>query len=181
MAYNTIGVKLYLNTMTCSSATSSATATPADYGFAAVEDAGGQKVLQFTNLQEVGELGFYSKTASNGFDQIEVTTLADNKHVYIDGLIADANDNDNNELSFKFLYHPKMLETIKAIMAAELTGELKGHSFYVELPDGTKFGINARISNVVLDSISVGNAMTMGMTLSVNNIDIVNDFSYVQA
>lgn len=152
MAFNTIGINLYI-------AGEHAQTAP----LTAVGSLG-----KFPNLQEIGEIGFNKASGGNGFDQIEVTTLADNKHVYIDGLIADS-DSDANELGLKFLFSKELVQLFKSIQA-----EKEGSDFYAELPDATIFKINAGVNSFAVDTMSVGAAMTMTVTLGVNSIDIVD-------
>lgn len=153
MAFNTIGINLYI-------AGKHATDAP-------LTAAG--SLGKFPNLQEIGEIGFAKAAGGNGYDQIEVTTLADDKHVYIDGLIADS-DSDSNELSLKFLFSKELVQLFKAIQA-----EKDGSDFYAELPDTTIFKINASVNSFAVDTMSVGAAMTMSVTLGVNSIDIAGE------
>lgn len=153
MAFNTIGINLYLGG-------EYATTTP----LVATGSLG-----KFPNLQEIGEIGFAKASGSNGYDQIEVTTLADDKHVYIDGLIADS-DSDANEMSLKFLFSKDLVQLFKTLQDVK-DGEF---DFYAELPDTTVFKINASVNGFAVDTMSVGNAMTMSVTLGVNSIDIAD-------
>lgn len=153
MAFNTIGINLYLG---------------GDYATTAPLEATGS-LGKFPNLQEIGEIGFAKASGSNGYDQIEVTTLADDKHVYIDGLIADS-DSSTNELSLKFLFSKELVQLFKTLQDVK-DGEFE---FYAELPDATVFEINAGVSSFAVDTMSVGAAMTMTATLGVNSIDIID-------
>lgn len=158
MAFNTIGINLYIG--------SGLGAANTEAGIVAVGSLG-----KLPNLQEIGEIGFHSTAASNGYDQIEVTTLADNKHVYIDGLIADE-DSDSNELSLKFLFSKGLLEFFKDAQDADSNTD--GYDFYAELPDTTIFHISASINSIVVDTMSVGSAMTMSLTLGIKDIEIAD-------
>lgn len=174
MAQNTIGVKLHVysesnSTLSAIMAGSQSLSGAITYGNMGVGESMG---VTFLGLQEVGELGFHQATASNGFDKIEVTTLADTKHEYINGLVADTNDSANNELSFKFLYDPAQFELFKKLQTDYASG-YTFHTFYVSLPDNSAFQIAANISDVKLDSLSVGSAITVTLNMSVLQIDFL--------
>lgn len=128
----------------------------------------GANLIYLTDLQEVGELGIDSKSSS-GFDQIEVTTLADNRHVYIDGLIADDGE-ESSELTFKFLYNKKVYEELVKLQAG-IDEANKATGFYVAFTDNGGFNIEAKIARVAIDGISVGGAMTMTLTLNVEELN----------
>lgn len=128
----------------------------------------GANLIYLTDLQEVGELGIASKSSS-GFDQIEVTTLADREHKYIDGLVADAGD-ENSELTFKFLYNKDVYQALIGLQAGIDEANM-ATGFFVEFTDTAGFNIEAKISKVAVDGISVGGAMTMTLTLSVEDIE----------
>lgn len=159
MAFNTIGINLYIGSGLGTGGTNA--------GITAVGSLG-----KLPNLQEIGEIGFNAAAGSAGYDQIEVTTLADDRHVYIDGLIADS-ESDSNELSLKFLFSKGLLAFFKDAQDAE--GNTDGYDFYAELPDATIFHITASINSIVVDTMSVGSAMTMSMTLGVKDIEIADE------
>lgn len=124
------------------------------------------KVAVPAGLQEIGEVGM-SATGANGYDQIEITTLADNKHMYMDGLEADG-DNADNELTLKYLYDEKVFDAFNQLKDDEAEHD-RNDWFYIQLPSGG-FNVEAKISKVALDSVGVNAALTMGVTLSVKDI-----------
>lgn len=75
-----------------------------------------------TNLQEIPDMG-------GSTDSVEVTTLADSAHMYINGL-KDYGDS----IDFTFLYEPVQFGTLNA-----LTGD---NSWKLSLPDGTDGAID---------------------------------------
>lgn len=117
-------------------------------------------------LQEIGEVAMNS-SASNGFDQIEITTLADSKHMYMDGLEADGDANDS-ELTLKYLYSEEVFEIYNLLKDEEAANNRTDH-FYIALPEGG-FNVEGKITKVSLDSVGVNAAMTMSVTLVVEDI-----------
>lgn len=94
---------------------------------------------ELTNLQEIPELGGTSES-------IEITTLADDAHMYTDGIL-----NYGDSLSFKFLYDNTQFESLQA-----LTGTT---SWKVTLPDETSCTFSGT-SSVKLDGVGVNAALT---------------------
>ena len=124
----------------------------------------------FPNLQEIGEISIAG--AGGSYDQIEVTTLADAKHVYVDGLIADA-DSGANEISFKFLYEPTLFKAFKDAMKAETDNANGSHGKYnIAIPSGGTFKLTADIGSIKLDSISTNSALTFTLALAVREIEM---------
>ena len=124
----------------------------------------------FPNLQEIGEISFAG--AGGSYDQIEITTLADNKHMYTDGLIADAGSS-SNEITFKFLYEPKLFNAFKGTMALEESGNYKASNQYlVKIPEGGTFTITGDISSLKMDTASVNSALTFALSIAVREIDM---------
>ena len=124
----------------------------------------------FPNLQEIGEINFNG--AGGSYDQIEVTTLADAKHVYTDGLIAD-NASGSNEISFKFLYDPELFKTFKTVMDEEAKGEAEEHNeWIITIPEGSVFTITGDIASLKMDSVSTNSALTFTMSVAVREIAI---------
>ena len=72
--------------------------------------------VELTDLQEIPDLGGESEA-------VEITTLGDAAHRYMDGIL-----NYGDSLAFKFLYAKTQFSTLQA-----LTGE---SNWKVELPDG---------------------------------------------
>lgn len=124
----------------------------------------------FPNLQEIGEISFAG--AGGAYDQIEVTTLADNKHKYVDGLIADS-DSASNEISFKFLYEPKLFSALKSTMELEESDTYtKSNQWMIEIPEGGKFTFSGDISSLAMDTISTNSALTFALVIAVREIDM---------
>ena len=100
--------------------------------------------VELTNLQEIPELGGEAEA-------IEITTLADPAHMYMDGIL-----NYGDSLAFKFLYEKAQFSTLSATKEVE--------EWRVELPDGATCSFNGTCS-VKLDGVGVNAALTY--TLSV--------------
>lgn len=100
--------------------------------------------VELTNLQEIPDLGGEAES-------VEVTTLADAAHMYINGLL-----NYGDSLAFKFLYDKTQFTTLSA-----LEGE---QSWKVQLPDNANCTFKGECS-VKLDGAGVNAALTY--TLSV--------------
>lgn len=99
---------------------------------------------QLTNLQEIPDLGGETEA-------IEITTLADEAHVYMDGI-----KNYGDSIAFKFLYDKTQFETLTG-----LTGTV---NWKVTLPDTTTCTFSGT-SSVKLDGAGVNAAL--GYTLSI--------------
>lgn len=99
---------------------------------------------QLTNLQEIPELGGESEA-------IEITTLADDAHMYMDGI-----KNYGDSIAFKFLYDKTQFETLVG-----LTGT---STWKVTLPDTTTCTFSGT-SSVKLDGAGVNAAL--GYTLAI--------------
>ena len=156
---------------------------PGDFGdFAPV---GG--VFTFHNLQEIGEISM-TGAGSSGYDQIEVTTLADHKHKYVDGLLAD-DSTGANEITMKFLFSPALFTIFKEIIkkegaedieivgsAEEITDENKQfisrNSIYtITIPGGGKFEVEGTFSNLKMDTSATNSALTFTVGLNVADIE----------
>jgi hypothetical protein len=118
-------------------------------------------------LQEIGELSGMGGGLSR--DKIEITTLADDRHVYTDGLIAES---DASEISFKFLFDAEIFRLAKAHADWEQSQISIGNKeeglgeWIVRLPDGATFTMKATVTNLKLDGAGVGAALTMSMGLT---------------
>lgn len=125
----------------------------------------------FPGLQEVGSIAING--AGGSYDQIEVTTLADNKHVYIDGLISDS-ATGSNEISCKFLYEPTLFKAFKDILDGESNpGEKEAFAHYViAIPEGGYFEVEAGLSSVNLETVSINSALTFTVGLAVRSIEM---------
>jgi hypothetical protein len=134
--------------------------------------------MVFPGLQEIGAINING--AGGSYDQIEVTTLADNKHVYVDGLIADAGSN-SNEISCKFLYEPVLFKAFKDILDEEANpGDKKPYAHYViSIPEGGHFKITAAISAVNLETVSTNSALTFTVGFAVREIEMSTE-AYAQ-
>lgn len=104
----------------------------------------GGEFTPLTNLQEIPDLGGETEA-------IEITTLADEAHVYMDGI-----KNYGDSIPFKFLYDKTQFETLVG-----LTGTL---IWKVTLPDTTTCTFSGTCS-VKLDGAGVNAAL--GYTLSI--------------
>lgn len=99
---------------------------------------------QLTNLQEIPDLGGETEA-------IEITTLADDAHMYMDGI-----KNYGDSIPFKFLYDKTQFETLIG-----LTGTV---NWKVTLPDTTTCTFSGTCS-VKLNGAGVNAAL--GYTLSI--------------
>lgn len=100
--------------------------------------------IALTNLQEIPELGGEAEA-------IEITTLADPAHMYMDGIL-----NYGDSLSFKFLYEKTQFTTLNG-----LTGS---NEWKVELPDGASCSFSGS-SSVKLDGVGVNAALTYALAI----------------
>lgn len=119
-------------------------------------------------LQEVGEIALAG--AGGSYDQIEVTTLADHKHQFVDGLMAEA-DTSGGTIDFKFLYDPALFDVLNKTAKLELAMNREGSDkWIVAIPNGGEFTITGEISSIKLDTASVNSALTFVLTLAVRDI-----------
>lgn len=108
------------------------------------KSSGGADFTALTNLQEIPDLGGESEA-------VEVTTLADPAHVYIDGLL-----NYGDSLAFKFLYEKAQFTALNGL---EGTVEWK-----VALPDGATCTFSGGAS-IKLDGVGVASALTYTLSI----------------
>lgn len=106
---------------------------------------------QLTNLQEIPDLGGETEA-------IEITNLADEAHMYMDGL-----KNYGDSIPFKFLYEKTQFETLIG-----LTGTI---NWKVTLPDTTTCTFSGT-SSVKLNGVGVNAAL--GYTLSIKPSSAMN-------
>ena len=99
---------------------------------------------ELTNLQEIPDLGGEKEA-------IEVTTLADAAHRYIDGLI-----NYGDSLPFKFLYDKEQFATLNG-----LSGSV---NWKVELPDATTYTFTGAPS-IKLDGVGTNAVLTYTLNI----------------
>ena len=100
--------------------------------------------VELTNLQEIPELGGEAEA-------IEITTLADPAHMYMDGIL-----NYGDSLAFKFLYETAQFNTLQG-----LDGSVE---WKVTLPDETTCAFSGGAS-VKLDGIGVNAALTYTLAI----------------
>lgn len=152
MALISKGIKLY-----CNPASELAFGTKSAHGY------------ELIGLQEVGEIAGIG--AGSTRDKIEVTTLADDKHVYVDGIQAES---DASAISFKFLFNDELFAFLKDVAAEETAirgGQAEGELpvYAVCIPAGAgyhTFSFKGYVSDLKLDSASVNSALTMSMSLT---------------
>ena len=101
-----------------------------------------------TNLMEIPELG-------GDYDAIEVTTLADSAHMYVNGL-----KNYGDSLAFKFLYEQEQFNGLASGLM--IMGEHP--DWQVSIPNGGNCKFSGAY-NIKLDGVGVGAALTYTLTL----------------
>lgn len=108
----------------------------------------GGDFVELTNLQEIPELGGDSEA-------IEITTLADAAHMYVDGI-----KSYGDSLAFKFLYEGEQFKT--------LDGMKDTYEWKVTLPDSTNCSFSGTCS-VKLDGVGVNAALTYTLGVKPNS------------
>lgn len=103
---------------------------------------------KLTNLQEIPELG-------GDTEAIEITTLADEAHMFTDGL-----KNYGDSLAFKFLYEKEQFSALNALTGSQ--------QWKVELPDGASCTFGGTCS-VKLDGAGIGAALTYTLAIKPNS------------
>jgi len=98
---------------------------------------------ELTNLQEIPELG-------GDTEAIEITTLADEAHMYTDGI-----KNYGDSIAFKFLYEAEQFTALQVPA---------NDQWKVELPDGTTCSFDGR-GSVKLDGVGVNAALTYTLAI----------------
>lgn len=88
------------------------------------------KGILLPGLQEFGDVTSTAGGAASR-DKIEVTTLADDRHMYVDGLIAE---DEANEIEFKFLFNEALFQGINAVDYTTGTAEIP--KWTLEIPVG---------------------------------------------
>lgn len=122
-------------------------------------------------LQEIGDI-YAGESSAAGREKIEVTTLADDKHVYVDGIMADGSDSESIE--FKFLYDPKCYTGLQQVLkhnseTSSLTSwEDSMCPFYLLIPNGEQKSVFKMFptGSVKLDGAGVNAALTMTLTVT---------------
>jgi hypothetical protein len=108
----------------------------------------GSEFVELTDLQEIPDLGGTSEA-------VEVTTLADAAHMYIDGLI-----NYGDSLEFKFLYETEQFSSLGAIKSVA--------SWQVTLPDQAICTFSGSCS-VKLDGVGINSPLTYTLAIKPNS------------
>lgn len=108
----------------------------------------GSEFKKLTNLQEIPELG-------GDVEAIEITTLADEAHMYTEGL-----KNYGDSLAFVFLYETAQFETLNGLEGVS--------EWQVSLPDGTTCSFSGT-SSVKLAGAGVNVALTYTLAVKPNS------------
>lgn len=103
--------------------------------------------IELTNLQEIPDLGGETEA-------IEITTLADGAHMYMDGL-----KSYGESLEFTFLYEGTQFTTLNSITG---TAQWK-----VELPDGATCSFGGTCSTR-FSGVGIGAALTYVLAIKPN-------------
>lgn len=121
----------------------------------------GSETYLIPDLQEVGDL---VGAQGGSRDKIEVTTLADDKHVYVDGLLSEENADG---IEFKLLYSPKSYKNFLDIIENEKKGSNSNYTLTIPASQNkqSQFKMEAT-SAIKVDSAGVNSAMTMTLTLT---------------
>ena len=109
---------------------------------------GSTEFVELTDLQEIPDLGGETEA-------VEITTLADAAHMYMDGLI-----NYGDSLEFKFLYAKEQFTTLGA-----LTGTV---SWRVTLPDSAVCTFTGSCS-AKLDGVGINSPLTYTLAIKPNS------------
>lgn len=126
----------------------------------------GNNAYKIPGLQEIGELSGMNGGTTR--DKIEITTLADDKHVYTDGLISES---DASAISFKFLFDTTVFKLVQThadweqlLISANNKDGLG--EWIVKLPEGSTFTMKATVTDLKLDGAGTNAALTMSMSLT---------------
>ena len=109
---------------------------------------GSTEFVELTDLQEIPDLGGETEA-------VEITTLADAAHMYMDGLISYG-----DSLEFKFLYAKEQFTTLGA-----LTGTV---SWRVTLPDSAVCTFTGSCS-AKLDGVGINSPLTYTLAIKPNS------------
>lgn len=170
-AYISKGIEMYFNLKTLDTSNmpedfqSAYSALTADYASMFAEGKFTSLGRLIPELQEIGDLG---SGASAQRDKIEITTLADDKHVYTDGLLADV---EQDSIDFKFLYTPEAYASFISIIEFErLAGGYGYNSEYsVAIPNkttGASVFVIEGTTGIKVDGTTYNGALTMTLTLT---------------
>lgn len=113
----------------------------------------GTSLSALTNLQEIPDIG-------GDIDTVEVTTLADAAHTYINGLL-DYGD----ALEFTFLYDKTQFTTLRGLAGTKY--------WQVGLPDGTGGAVGTKAtfqgeSSVRINGVGTNEAITYTLSVTPN-------------
>lgn len=101
-----------------------------------------------TNLQEIPELG-------GTRESIEITTLADDAHMFTDGIL-----NYGDNIAFKFLYEKEQFSSLNALKGTQ--------EIVVTLPDSSTCTFNGTCS-VKLDGVGINAPLTYTLNVKPNS------------
>ena len=101
-----------------------------------------------TNLQEIPELG-------GTRESIEITTLADDAHMFTDGIL-----NYGDNISFKFLYEKEQFTTLNGLKGTQ--------NVVVTLPDASTCTFTGTCS-VKLDGVGINAPLTYTLNVKPNS------------
>lgn len=101
-----------------------------------------------TNLQEIPELG-------GTRESIEITTLADDAHMFTDGIL-----NYGDNIAFKFLYEKEQFTTLNSLSGTQ--------TIVVTLPDSSTCTFSGTCS-VKLDGVGINAPLTYTLNVKPNS------------
>ena len=101
-----------------------------------------------TNLQEIPELG-------GTRESIEITTLADDAHMFTDGIL-----NYGDNIAFKFLYEKEQFTTLNGLKGTQ--------NVVVTLPDASTCTFSGTCS-VKLDGVGINAPLTYTLNVKPNS------------
>ena len=114
-------------------------------------------------LQSIGDLSGLDSSSTR--DKIEITTLADDKHVYADGIQASG---EFDGIDFTFLYDSEANDMLSASPIGNLNVRKDKWTVLIPLGGENKyesFSFYADIDALKVNSVSVNSALTMTMSL----------------
>ena len=121
--------------------------------------------MAFEGLNSIGVKLFNGQTELEGLyeipdlggdvDAIEITTLSDTAHTYIEGL-----KNYGDNLPFKFYYEEGQFSTLSALSGSQ--------SWKVQLPDGATCSFTGTCS-VKLDGVGINSALSYTLSIKPNS------------
>lgn len=109
---------------------------------------GSTEFVELADLQEIPDLG-------GDTEAVEITTLADAAHMYMDGLI-----NYGDSLEFKFLYAKEQFTTLNGLTSSV--------SWQVTLPDQAICTFSGTCS-VKLDGVGINSPLTYTLAVKPNS------------